>query len=354
MNRLDDNALESYDYPLPPAQIAQQPPTHRCASRLLEFPRRGPFTVSHHHMANLPELLTGQEVIVFNDAKVVPARLRGRKVPTGGAVELLALNAWDLGARSMEAIGRSSKKLRVGTVVRVGDVELEVRRAGAGGRYSLALPERMSLIELLETHGELPLPPYITRTDGPSSTDQRRYQTAFAATPGAAAAPTAGLHFDDALIDRLRARGCQVHFITLHVGLGTFLPVRQENLDDVDMHAERLSIPMETAEAVNTARRCGRPILAIGTTVVRALEGSAAQSKDHLVTPGEISTRLFLRPGSTFHVVDQLLTNFHLPKSTLLMLVSAFAERRRVLQAYAAAIEAGYRFYSYGDAMVIR
>lgn len=353
MTPIDDHDLDAYDYTLPAESIAQHPTDRRSASRLLELPRTGPVTLRHHQMGSLAQLLTGDELIVFNNAKVVPARLHGHKVPTGGAVELLALNAWDPQAVVLEAIGRSSKKMRPGTVVRVGHVELEVQSVAAGGHYALGLPEGLSVIELLDAHGQLPLPPYIARAQGPTSHDDARYQTTFASVPGAAAAPTAGLHFDDALMRQIRQRGCQVQFITLHVGLGTFLPVRQQLLKDVDMHAERLEIPAETAAAVHTAGRTGRPVLAVGTTVVRALEGAAAAAGGR-VCAGALTTKLFLRPGSEFKVVDQLLTNFHLPKSTLLMLVSAFAGRQRVLGAYQAAIQEGYRFYSYGDAMVIR
>ena len=327
--------------------------------------RGGAASPSDHRVRDLPGLLRGDELLVLNDTRVVPARLRGRKVPTGGAVELLVVEADDPARREVIAMGRSSKKLRPGTVVDVGGgggpALVTVVEALGEGRYRVALPDdAQDLHTFLGRLGDLPLPPYIQRAAGATAEDAARYQTTFARRPGAVAAPTAGLHFTPALLDAIRACGCEVATVTLHVGPGTFQPVRVEDLSAHRMHAERFLIPPETAAAVTRARGEGRPILAVGTTVVRALEASAAAAASEPPRGGDVlragpgETALFIRPGYPLRVVDQLMTNFHLPGSTLLMLVSALVGRRRLLDAYQQAIARGYRFYSYGDGMLLR
>ncbi len=361
-----DDSLAAYDYALPPSSIAQRPADRRDDARLMVLDLAGPAAPRDHWIRDLPSLLRGDELLVLNDTRVVPARLRGRKVPTGGAVELLVVEADDPTRREVVVMARSSKKLRVGAVIDVGgegqaEALVTVVEALGAGRYRVALPdEAPDLHAFLGRLGDLPLPPYIERTGGATAEDATRYQTTFARAPGAVAAPTAGLHFTPELLEAIRARGCEIATVTLHVGPGTFQPVRVANLDAHEMHAERYVIPPETAAAVTQAREQGRPVLAVGTTVVRALEAAAAAAASEpgdtgtLVRPGPGETALFIRPGYAFRVVDQLMTNFHLPGSTLLMLVSALVGRERLLDAYRQAISRGYRFYSYGDGMLLR
>lgn len=364
----NDDSLASYEYHLPPASIAQRPADRRDDARLMVLDRAGGAEPTDQHVRDLPALLRGDELLVLNDTRVVPARLRGRKVPTGGAVELLVVEADDPGRREVVAMARSSKKLKPGTVVDVGGgaggpgetAAVTVVEALGAGRYRIALPgDAPNLHDFLGRFGDLPLPPYIERAGGATAEDAARYQTTFAHTPGAVAAPTAGLHFTPALLDAIKARGCDVATVTLHVGPGTFQPVRVTDLSAHQMHAERFAIPAETVAAVTRARAQGRPVLAVGTTVVRALEASAAAAQAPgahaaLLREGPGETALFIRPGFAFRVVDQLMTNFHLPGSTLLMLVSALVGRQRLLDAYQQAIARGYRFYSYGDGMLLR
>jgi S-adenosylmethionine:tRNA ribosyltransferase-isomerase len=324
--------LADFGFELPPELIAQAPSARREIARLMLVDRHGSSPALDSSVAALPELLRGDELLLINDARVVPARLVGAK-PSGGRVEFLVLEPLEPGSPVVRAMGRSSKTLRAGTPVRL--------PLGDGGLWAF-----------LDAHGEIPLPPYIARPDGPTAEDTERYQTVFAAQPGSVAAPTAGLHFTDELLAALRARGCAFAPVTLHVGPGTFLPVRTERLDDHRMHRERYAIPEATAAAIADARATGRPILAVGTTVVRAVESAADPSG--AVRAGEASTDIFIRPGHTFRVVDQLMTNFHLPGSTLLMLVSAFAGMKPVRDAYELAVRRGYRFFSYGDGMLLR
>lgn len=351
-----------YHFELPPEQIAQAPAERRDGSRLLVLGPDG--TPRDRVFPEIVTLLPEDAVVVVNDTRVLPARLRARK-GSGGAVELLFLEQVHGQGEVWRCMARSSKPLRPG-------MRLDVVGPGVDGRYAdtgdavTVLRGRDEdgtvLIEiagsgqaLLERAGELPLPPYIARPVGPTSADAERYQTVFARAPGAVAAPTAGLHFTPAILDALEARGCSIAFLTLHVGPGTFVPVRAERIDDHEMHPERYEVPAATAALVAS----GRPVVAVGTTCVRALESAARAAADldgegagrRLVTgPGE--TRLFITPGYRFRAVDWLVTNFHLPESTLLMLVCAFAGHARVMRAYLHAVAAGYRFFSYGDAML--
>lgn len=351
MSAASTQRAEDFDYVLPPEHIAQRPAPERQAAKLLLADIAGaPF--SHHQYAALPELVRGDELFVLNDTRVVPARLLGHK-PTGGRVELLVLGSEAGRPALIRAMGRASKAIRAGTSVDVGGHHLVVEEVLGAGLYLVKLPESAGpLWEFLDAHGELPLPPYIARDEGPDADDKARYQTVYAEHPGSVAAPTAGLHFTAELLAQLEARGCETARVTLHVGPGTFLPVRADSLDAHDMHAERYVVSEAACTAVGAARAEGRPIVAVGTTVTRTLEGVFAAHGE--LVPGAGETRLFIRPGWRFEIVDQLLTNFHLPRSTLLMLVSALLGRERTMAAYAEALTAGYRFYSYGDGMWAR
>ena len=345
-----------FDYPLPAGAIAQQP-APRGASRLLVLDREG--EARHRRIAELPALLRPADLLVVNDTRVLPARLFGRIV--GGApaspreVELLLVER--LSEREWEVLARPGRRARPGAVIEISDprgggsassgVFAEVVALSGDGR------RRMRFSEPIEPHlerlGHVPLPPYIRRPDQPA--DRERYQTVYARRPGAIAAPTAGLHFSNELLAALAAAGVERAALTLHVGIGTFKPVTAPLVSDHRMDRERYEIPEETAAAVARARAGERRVVAVGTTVVRALEAAAAAA-DGEVPAGAGATDLFIAPGFRFQVVDALLTNFHLPRSTLLMLVSAFAGREKVLAAYQEALGLGYRFFSYGDAML--
>ncbi|MEZ4269096.1 MAG: tRNA preQ1(34) S-adenosylmethionine ribosyltransferase-isomerase QueA [Myxococcota bacterium] len=345
--------LADFSFELPPELIAQTPSARRENARLMLVDRRGAAAPEDSEVSALPMLVRGDELLLINDARVVPARLVGAK-PSGGRVEFLVLEPLPAQPGVVRAMGRSSKTLRAGTPVHLAPgVDLLVTASHGEGLYDVRLPvSGDGLWAFLDAHGEIPLPPYIARPDGPTADDAERYQTVFASQPGSVAAPTAGLHFTTALLDALRARGCEFAPVTLHVGPGTFLPVRTDRLADHRMHRERYTIPEATAQAIAGARASGRPVLAIGTTVVRAVESAADPTG--AVRPGDGSTDIFIRPGHAFRAVDQLMTNFHLPGSTLLMLVSAFAGLAPVRAAYEAAVRRRYRFFSYGDGMLLR
>lgn len=355
--------LSDYDFELPESQIAQAPLAERDASRLLTVNRStGAWT--HRRFGDLPELLREGDLLVLNDARVIPARLLGQKAGTGGRVELLVvrpaaatLTSAALGGapESLEwiCLGQASKGLKPAQrLTFAGGLEAEVLGALGGGEYRVRFhaPPGTSLASLLDAAGRLPLPPYITRE--PDAADAERYQTVYARASGAVAAPTAGLHFTQGLFDTLAAKGVRRVLVTLDVGPGTFLPVREEELDRHHMHPERYTVPEATAREVNAAREEGRRVVAVGTTVVRTLE-SATDPETGLLREGPGETTLFIRPGFRFRQVDVLLTNFHLPRSTLVVLVSALLGRERTLAAYAEAVREGYRFFSYGDAMLV-
>jgi S-adenosylmethionine:tRNA ribosyltransferase-isomerase len=330
--------VDEFDYHLPEELIAQAPLPERDASRLLVLPRAGG-EPQHRAVRELPALLRPGDLLVVNDARVIPARLQGRKEGTGGKVELLLVEP--LGGPDWLALGQASKPLREGMQVEVLGSRIEIREVRSGGELVVRLPlHGDALWSFLEEAGELPLPPYIRHAPGPL--DRERYQTVFARERGAVAAPTAGLHFTPALIEALRAREIGIARITLHVGPGTFLPVRVERTEDHRMHSERYFLPEETAKAI---ARAGR-VIAVGTTALRTLEASQGR-------PGAGATDLFIAPGYEFRAVDGLFTNFHLPRSTLLMLVAAFAGLDRIRAAYQEAVDRRYRFFSYGDAMLI-
>ncbi len=330
-----------FHYELPPELIAQEPLAQRSASRLLTLDgTNGAY--ADRAVRDLPALLHPGDLLVLNDTRVVPARLAGTK-PSGGRVELLLERALDEGRALVQM--RSSKAIRPGVAIatRGGDVRVLEREDDL---WLVATPE--APLAFFERWGEVPLPPYIRRAATPG--DRERYQSIFAAQAGAVAAPTASLHFDEPLCEALEQRGSRRAFVPLHVGAGTFQPVRTADVDAHVMHAERVTVSAETCAAIERARGAGGRIVAVGTTVARALESAALQGE---LRPFSGDTRLFIRPGFRFRVVDVLLTNFHLPESTLLMLVSAFAGREHVLAAYAHAVRARYRFFSYGDAMLL-
>jgi S-adenosylmethionine:tRNA ribosyltransferase-isomerase len=309
-------------------------------------PRAGPF--AHRSFGELDRILRPGDLLVLNDTRVFPARLLGRK-ETGGRCELLLLEPLDAERTRWRAIGQSSKPLRPGARLRFGALAAEVLAAEGEGFFAVGLDRGGEALDAaLEEEGQLPLPPYIRRA--PNARDRERYQTVVARETGSAAAPTAGLHFTGALLERLEAAGARRAFVTLHVGPGTFLPVRGGDLEGHRMHEERYEIPAATADAFAAARRDGRRVVAVGTTVVRALESAVAGGS---LRAGPGRTSIFIRPGHRFAAVDALVTNLHLPRSTLLVLVCAFRGRERVLAAYAEAIRERYRFFSYGDAMLL-
>jgi S-adenosylmethionine:tRNA ribosyltransferase-isomerase len=336
-------ALADFDYDLPPELIAQTPARERSASRLLHVD--GP-KLDDLRFTDLPSLLDANDLLVFNDTRVINARIRGRK-PTGGEVEMLIERVNGVDSAIVQL--RASHPPRIGGVVELpGGARATVE--GRDGRFfSLKFDGVGELHRWLEQYGEVPLPPYITHA--PDATDAERYQTVYARVRGAVAAPTAGLHFDSPMLDRLKERGVQQAFVTLHVGAGTFQPVQTENLSGHRMHSETYEIPQTTVEAIERTRGAGGRIVAVGTTSLRALEAAADAAGQLHDGPGD--TALFITPGYAFRVVDRLLTNFHLPKSTLMMLVSAFAGYDAIRHAYAHAIAKRYRFMSYGDAMLL-
>jgi S-adenosylmethionine:tRNA ribosyltransferase-isomerase len=331
-----------FDFELPPDRIAREPLAERDASRLMVLPQGGG-PPGHRRFRELPSLLQPGDLLVLNETRVIPARLRGRRTATGGQVELLLCEPLPAaeGRAVWRCLGQASKPLRTGVALQLAGVAAEVVAVHGEGFLDVAFAAAPAELEqVIERAGELPLPPYLGREETPA--DRERYQTVYARSPGAVAAPTAGLHFTERVLAELDTRGIRRATLTLHVGPGTFLPVRGEDLSRHRMHAERYEIPGATAAAVRDAAR----VIAVGTTSLRALEASGGAA-------GPGSTALFITPGHEFRVVDALLTNFHLPRSTLVMLVSALAGRERLLAAYAEAVREGYRFYSYGDAMLV-
>ncbi len=327
-----------FNYELPPERIAQQPANPRSASRLLALDGLRDLA-----MRDLPSLLRPGDLLVFNDTRVIPARLFGRK-DSGGKVEILIERL--CGESEALAQVRASKPPKPGSQIHVEGAPQALHVVGREEEFYRLRLTGAGFESFLERAGHIPLPPYINRAD--TSTDRERYQTLFARAPGAVAAPTAGLHFDAALLKAIEDRGVHTATLTLHVGAGTFQPMRVENLSEHRMHAERYEISGTLCEAIRRARANGGRVVAVGTTVCRALESAAARGK---MQPHHGETRLFITPGYTFLAVDALLTNFHLPQSTLLMLVCAFGGQAHVLEAYRHAVTQGYRFFSYGDAM---
>ena len=335
-----------FTYDLPQELIAQTPIERRDGSRLMTLDRRTGET-GHRHFYDLPSLLRPGDCLIMNDSRVLPARLLGRRLPGGGACEVLLLT--DKGENVWECLVRPGRKLRTGARMTFGDGSLaaEVLREEADGNRLLRFEYEGIFLEVLERLGKMPLPPYIKE----ELQDQERYQTVYSKVLGSAAAPTAGLHFTPELLRNIEARGVNLGYVTLHVGLGTFRPVKEEAIEDHPMHSEFCTVPAETAELINRTRAEGGRVICVGTTSCRTLE-SWGEEDGHM-EPRSGWTNIYIYPGYRFKVMDGLVTNFHLPESTLIMLVSAFAGREAVLAAYREAVKERYRFFSFGDAMFI-
>jgi len=354
---------EDFDYDLPCELIAQHPVAARDRSRLLVV-ERPTGHIQHQSFAAIPRYLHEGDVLILNDSRVIRARLRARKASTGGAIEVVLLE--ENGTNDWWALLRPGKRVREGTSLVFRDrtgfptsTRGMVSEKNPEGHGRIVFSGTENILHELDRIGEVPLPPYVRRpVHGANESDQQRYQTVYAREPGSIAAPTAGLHFTEALLQEVRARGAQIHYVTLHIGLGTFAPVKTEEISDHVMHEERFELSQHTADAINAAKAAGHRIFAVGTTTVRVLESVAAAPHGKLSGTHDRTCK-FIFPPYTFRVVDALITNFHLPRSTLLMLVSAFAApgeiggRDLVLAAYAQAVRERYRFFSYGDAMLI-
>jgi S-adenosylmethionine:tRNA ribosyltransferase-isomerase len=353
--------VSDFDYVLPEELIAQQPAAERASARMLTVDRvsgRWQDSAFQH----FPELLREGDLLVLNDSRVIPARLFGRRAaahghgeaPTGRIEVFLTQQSseWE-----WDALVRPGRKIHIGEKLVFGQGELlaEVIARGEFGERTLRFAPVPDFFQVLDRLGHIPLPPYIRRSerDTDTDTDRERYQTVYSRDRGSVAAPTAGLHFTPEVLERIRARGVRVAYVTLHVGLGTFQPVRVERVEDIHLHTERYTLPAATAEALNAAKKDGRRVIAAGTTTVRTLEHCAQLSPDGVFAAHSGSTKIFISPGYEFRVVQALLTNFHLPQSTLLMLVSAFGGKDHVLAAYRHAVAENYRFFSYGDCMFL-
>jgi S-adenosylmethionine:tRNA ribosyltransferase-isomerase len=341
-----------YTYFLPPGQIAQVPAARRDEARLLVIPRDGS-PVEHRRVRDLPELLRPGDLMVFNNTRVIPCRVQARRPGTGGRMEVFFLEPVD-DAR-WRVLLRARRGARVGERIETGSAVFEVEERGERGEAVLRGVSGAAVPDLLAREGRVPLPPYIKRSPGPDpmdAGDRERYQTLYARVPGAVAAPTAGLHFTRELFDQLAERGIGRAELTLHVGLGTFRPVTVEDPEDHRMDPERFDLPAETVEKIEAVRKAGGRIVAVGSTTVRVLEWAALQPGG--LRPGTGRLNLFIRPPFEFRIVDAMVTNFHLPESTLLMMVSAFAGWDRVRSAYEIAVREAYRFFSYGDATLLQ
>lgn len=336
--------LTDFSYELPKELIAQHPAEPRDHARLMLYDKKTG-AVEHKHFYDLADELQAGDVLVFNDSKVIPARLYGKRVPTGGKVEVLLLTP--VGEDRWEVLVKPGKKALPGTTIEFpGGLQAEVLdRTDFGGRVVHFTYDGV-FDDIIDQIGEMPLPPYIHE----KMEDPDEYQTVYAHERGSAAAPTAGLHFTDELLQKIRDKGVEEVFVTLHVGLGTFRPVEEENIEDHQMHSEFYSITPEAADAINRAKAEGRRIIAVGTTSIRTLESAGTTGT---LKAGSGWTNIFIYPGFTFHIVDALVTNFHLPESTLLMLISALSTREQILHAYDIAVREKYRFFSFGDAMFI-
>ena len=333
-------------YDLPQELIAQTPLDKRDASRLMTLDRVTGET-AHHHFYELPDFLRPGDCLILNDSRVLPARLLGQRLPGGGACEVLLLI--DRGEKTWECLVRPGRKMRTGAKLSFGNGELTAEVVGEveGGNRLVRFDYEGIFLEVLEHLGKMPLPPYIKE----ELQDQERYQTVYSKVNGSAAAPTAGLHFTPELLERIAAKGVGVGYVTLHVGLGTFRPVKEDEIEQHDMHSEYCTIPQETADLINRTKANGGRVICVGTTSCRTIESWAGEDGTMTATGGW--TNIYIYPGYRFKVMDALVTNFHLPESTLIMLVSALAGREHVLAAYEEAVRERYRFFSFGDAMFI-
>ncbi|WP_154887479.1 tRNA preQ1(34) S-adenosylmethionine ribosyltransferase-isomerase QueA [Paenibacillus xylanexedens] len=336
-----------YDFELPEELIAQTPLLDRTASRLLTL-NKETGEVAHHHFPHIIDVLQPGDTLILNDTRVLPARLFGTKADTGAKAEVLLLK--NVEGDKWEALVKPGKKLRAGSVIVFSDeLKAVINEVGEMGARTLTFEYIGIFQEILDRLGEMPLPPYIKET----LDDRERYQTVYAKHEGSAAAPTAGLHFTDELLDQIRAKGVNIGFITLHVGLGTFRPMSVDMVEDHVMHEEYYSLSQETAELINQTKERGNKVFAVGTTSCRTLETVGSKFEDGVLQESSGWTSIFIYPGYSFKVIDGMLTNFHLPKSTLVMLVSALAGREHIMHAYEEAIKEKYRFFSFGDAMLI-
>ena len=336
--------VSDFDFHLPKALIAQHPTQKRDQSRLMIIDRQKA-TISHHHFYEIMDELTSNDVLVINDTKVIPARLLGHKEDTNALVEILLLKS--LGDNNWEAITKPAKRIKLGTIIHFSNrLTATCIAIGDAGIRHFKMTYKGIFMEVLEALGSMPLPPYITE----KLKDKDRYQTVYATHPGSAAAPTAGLHFTPELLHDIKMKGIEIISVTLSIGLGTFRPVQVENVEEHHMHQESYVISASAAKALNNAKRSGKHIVAVGTTSMRTLESNY----DGSFHAGSYETDIFIYPGYEFKAVDHLITNFHLPKSTLLMLVSAFASTRLIKQAYETAVLNHYRFFSFGDSMFIK
>ena len=335
-----------YDYNLPEELIAQTPLNDRSSSRLMVINREKQ-TISHKHFTDILDYLSNNDVLVINDTKVIPARLIGHKEDTGAVIEVLLLK--DLGNNTWETLAKPQKRVKIGSIISFGDGLLKAKCIELldMGICKFELIYEGILVEILDKLGEMPLPPYIHE----KLQDKNRYQTVYAKNPGSAAAPTAGLHFTPELMKKIKEKGIQIIPVTLHVGLGTFRPVTEDDASKHEMHSEYYEISEESARLLNEAKKSGKRIVSVGTTSTRTLE--SAIHEDGLFYPECKNTNIFIYPGYKFKAIDALITNFHLPKSTLIMLVSALAGREFILKAYEEAVKERYRFFSFGDAMFI-
>ena len=338
--------INDYDYELDEKFIAQSPLSDRSSSKLMLLDKENG-NVSHDHFYNIKEYLHKGDVLVLNNTKVLPARLLGEKIDTKAHIEILLLK--NMEGDKWECLAKPAKRLHIGTKIKCGDkLECEVKEKLEEGIVRVEFHYQGIFLEIIEELGLMPLPPYIHET----LKDQNRYQTVYAKTLGSAAAPTAGLHFTEELLTELKNKGVEIHYVTLHVGLGTFRPVEVDNIKEHHMHSEYYEMPKDVADALNKAKREGRKIYAVGTTSTRVLE--TVMHKYHTFKECSGNTDIFIYPGFEFMAIDGLITNFHLPKSTLLMLVSALAKREYILNAYEIAKQNDYRFFSFGDAMFIK
>ncbi|AWP29075.1 tRNA preQ1(34) S-adenosylmethionine ribosyltransferase-isomerase QueA [Paenibacillus glucanolyticus] len=340
--------VDLYDFELPEQLIAQTPLLDRSSSRLLTLNKESG-QISHQTFADIIDSLNAGDTLVLNDTKVIPARLFGEKEDTGAKAEVLLLKS--MGQDRWEALVKPGKKLKKGNVISFGDGKLKavIEEEGEMGARTLSFSYKGIFQEILDELGQMPLPPYIKE----KLDDRDRYQTVYAKHEGSAAAPTAGLHFTEALLEQIRAKGVDIAFITLHVGLGTFRPMSVDVVEDHVMHEEYYSLSQETADLLNETKRRGGRVIAVGTTSCRTLETVGSQMNGEPLRESSGWTSIFIYPGYSFTVVDALITNFHLPKSTLVMLVSALAGREHIMKAYKEAVEDKYRFFSFGDAMFI-
>lgn len=344
--------LKEFDFNLPEELIAQHPSGIRGQDKLMLLNRKTGET-EHHNMSDLPDLILPGTLMIFNNSKVRRARCYGIKETTGREQEFMFLNQLDSTGNTWNTMVKGAKKQKPGMRYTFPDGTTGTiieREENTGTEFRALRFESPVTEEWFEKNGHIPLPPYIKRED--TEEDSERYQNIYAKETGSAACPTAGLHFTEEMLSRLSEKGIERDFVTLHVGLGTFLPVREEKIEDHKMHEEAFTVSAATAEKINQAKREGRPVLAVGTTSVRTLE--SACDENGIVKAGTSSTHIFMYPGYKFKVIDQMFTNFHTPESTLIMLVSAFAGREHILNAYRTAVENRYRFFSYGDAMFIR